>query len=150
MKIETQGADRAKRMIEAAIARAQNLQPVLEIAAQDLRTLVDDSFQNSVSPGGTPWRPLKPATVAARRQGSDKPLVDTARLRNSITVRVTRQAVALGTNVIYAGTHLFGRGRIPARPFMPISSEIARGPARDMITRIVARVKKYIADGTIG
>jgi len=92
-------------------------------------------FRLSKSPVGAPWEPLK------IRQG--QPLVDTGRLRRSITFKADPQGVTIGTNLKYAPIHQFGgtisaknapflvfktptgfarkKKVIPARPFMPLS-----------------------------
>lgn len=84
--------------------------------------LVADGFRSSTAPSGAAWRPLARARSRNRRRGDrGKPLVDTGRLRASVTARpvVTRDSFTIGTNVIYAATHQYGRGPIPARPFLP-------------------------------
>lgn len=72
------------------------------------------------------WARLKPVTIEARRQGKGaggaRILQDTGRLRGSIipgTLGSKRAFVS--TNLVYAATHQYGRGRIPARPFLWIS-----------------------------
>ena len=44
---------------------------------------VKAAIQNSITTG--PWRDLAKSTVARRRRGSDKPLLDTGYLRSSVT-----------------------------------------------------------------
>ena len=78
--------------------------------------------------GDTPssWARLSPITIAYRRTGKGtgghKILQDTGRLRGSIIpgTRGTRRAF-VSTNLVYAATHQYGRGNIPARPFLWIS-----------------------------
>jgi phage virion morphogenesis protein len=57
-----------------------------------------------------------------------KILIQSGRLRNSISARRDGSKVAVGTNLVYAAIHQFGglagRGRgvrIPARPYLGIS-----------------------------
>lgn len=92
-------------------------------------------FRSGTSPYGSRWAP------PLLRSG--QPLIDTGRLRSSITSQVQGSEVVVGTNVAYAPVHQFGaaivprRARflavptptglvflrqvtIPARPFMPI------------------------------
>lgn len=49
-------------------------------------------------------------------------LADRGLLKASVTSNAVRQISAqrieYGTNLIYAATHQYGRGRIPARPFL--------------------------------
>lgn len=70
-------------------------------------------FRSSLDPYGMPW--LAPVL----RQG--QPLVDTGRLRSSISSRVEGQEVVVGTNLIYAPIHQFG-GLILAKnkPYLAI------------------------------
>ncbi|WP_299427210.1 phage virion morphogenesis protein [uncultured Meiothermus sp.] len=101
-------------------------------------------FMEQKDPTGQPWQPLAAATVAPRardftkggrlRKGVEerlqgrKILIQSARLRNSITSKRDGTAVAVGTNVVYAAIHQFGgmagrgrRVRIPARPYLGVS-----------------------------
>ena len=55
---------------------------------------------------------------AAKFIGMFKILMDSGRLANSITFDADNKQVEIGTNLVYAATHQFGRGKIPARPFL--------------------------------
>lgn len=150
------GLDALRDRLDEIGERARNLEPVLSVAAEDLKTLVDDSFEGSRSPAGVRWQPLAPATVKKRRQGSSKPLVDTGNLRNSINASSGPGRLSVGTNVPYAGFHQFGTGDIPARPFLPIAgspgslSLVTTGPASQEIERIRRMIEVYVATGEIG
>ncbi|WP_036259193.1 phage virion morphogenesis protein [Meiothermus cerbereus] len=101
-------------------------------------------FNEQKGPDGRPWEPLAAATVAPRKKDFKKSgglrkqalermekrkiLIQSGRLRNSITARRDGTRVAVGTNLVYAAIHQFGglagRGRgvrIPARPYLGIS-----------------------------
>jgi phage virion morphogenesis protein len=110
-------------------------------------------FNEQRSPDGQPWAPLAANTVAPRKADytkrgrlrkpaeqrikNRKILIQSARLRNSISSRASGTQVAVGTNVVYAPTHQFGAkqgdygqtsrgapipwGDVPARPFLGIS-----------------------------
>ena len=93
--------------------------------AAEAMTQLQLGFRASRDPYGTAWPALQ------RRQGN--PLLDTGRLRNSFARGgLSARGFAVGTNVVYAATHQFGRGikpgkrgkggRIPARPMMPNGS----------------------------
>jgi len=65
-----------------------------------------------------------------RHIGKKATLIDTGRLRNSITSRAYGDRVEIGTKVVYAAIHQFGgkagRGRkvtIPARPYLMVQDE---------------------------
>lgn len=127
MRIEVNvDAGPAQRALAALRARVENLAPVLRGIGADVVAEAQMGFRESRDPYGMPWRPLSPRTVARRRKGSSKPLLDTGRMRNSITYRlIGSTGVEIGTNTVYAAIHQFGgragRGRkvtIPARSFI--------------------------------
>lgn len=136
--------------------RASDLTPILAVVGQDLLSLVDDSFSASRSPDGTPWEPLSPSTIARRRGRSSKPLIDTGRLRRSITSRVEVRALEIGSNVAYAPTHQLGSRHVPARPFLPFVPVgagfvmMGRGPAGEEFELASQAIIRYIATGEIG
>jgi phage virion morphogenesis protein len=55
--------------------------------------------------------------------GEEKILSLSGVLRNSINARPYARRVVIGTNVEYAATHQFGRGAIPARPYLMVQPE---------------------------
>lgn len=69
-------------------------------AAAAALTELQLGFRESRDPYGRPWAPLK------YRKG--KPLLKTARMRNSFTVRITPTGFRIGTNVAYAEFHQRG------------------------------------------
>lgn len=115
-------------------------------------------FDDSRAPDGTKWKRLSRETLLRRAGGRKKaytkrgrlkkravrvmrrakPLLDTGRLRNSITYQVIGdKKVAIGTNVEYAATHQFGRGRIPSRPFLGLSRN-DRAEVHSILDRVLA------------
>lgn len=82
-------------------------------------------FRNQQDPSGNAWKPLSPFTIARRKKRSNKILLDTGRLRSSITFAVSNTDVFIGTNVIYGSTHQFGNDKknIPARPFLGVNKQ---------------------------
>jgi len=110
-----------------------------DLAAEGLAR-VQEGFEQGRAPDGSTWAPL------ALRQG--QPLLDTGRLRSSITYALTSSGFSLGTAVAYASIHQYGGtiraksggvlkwqvgGRwytaksvvIPARPFLPIGGRVS-------------------------
>lgn len=87
------------------------LRPFYAEAAEILRRSVDKNFAT----GGRPshW----PASGRVKRTGGET-LVDTGRLRRSITTRVSDRHASVGTNVVYAAIHQFG-GRIGPHVIKP-------------------------------
>lgn len=139
--------------------------PALREVGSYLSEAIRLRFREGVGPDGKPWAPLSPITRAVRaargaggapsyksgpnkgryklgpamQYANAKPLLDTGRLRNSITYRADRDGVSIGTNVVYAAVQHFGArrgafgttsrgapipwGNIPARPFLGVSRE---------------------------
>jgi len=177
MGLRVNGIDETKRRLEEAQARARDLTPVLLVAAQDTRTLIDDAFAGGHTPEGQAWAPLSPRTLARRRGGSGNPLIDTARLRNSIQATAQGQALSFGTNVGYAAPQQFGFTRsgtlkrrsysprreagspwsatVPGRAFLPVNSAgggytlMTGGMAGQHWRRVREMVKRYIATGEV-
>lgn len=146
------GLDEATRSLEGVEERLSNMRPVLRVVAEDLKAVTDDSFRESRSPSGTPWKPLSPATIKKRRQGSSKPLVDTGNLRNSISARASRKAIRFGTNTPYAPPHQFGGEHIPARPYLPVTesgSFMDSGPAAEFVDDAEETIRHWILTGEI-
>ena len=105
------------------------------------------AFRRSTDPWGHRWLPLRPATIRRRRGRSSRPLLDTGRLRSSFGYHVSGRRLVIGSDVKYAALHQFGgggsaitdairrRGRVPARPMLPIRGGQVALPRgwRDMI-----------------
>ena len=120
--------------------RTDDLSPALEDVAMELTERIRQQFKKSESPYGDKWAPLSAVTQAKNkgRRSGGQPLLDTGRLRNSISgVDLGPRSVTIrATNVEYAPTHQFGAkqgafgrskrngpipwGNVPARPYMPI------------------------------
>lgn len=136
---------------------AMNPEPFLTLAGEAVRIETLKSFSLQAEPQHRrPWKPLAPATVAGRTKGkrkttkrySAKILLDTGRLRGSITTKKTMlpPTVWIGTNIIYARTHQFGApGRgIVARPFLPT------GWTAPLSMRITRALKAQIKQRGVG
>jgi phage gpG-like protein len=88
---------------------ASDLAPVLSGIGDGIVADAQMRFRDSRDPYGQAWLALSKRTIAQRRKGSSKPLLDSGRLRDTITPRlVGADAVHVGTNVLYAAIHQFG------------------------------------------
>lgn len=146
------------RTVKAWLAKLErvvtDMTPAMRAIGHFLAESARLRFRDSTAPDGRRWAPLSPVTIARRRKGSSTPLLDTGRLRNSITFRADRRSADIGTNVIYAAVQqlgarkgAFGRtrrgspipwGNIPARPYLGVSADDRRdivGLLRDVIQR---------------
>ncbi|AIY89894.1 phage virion morphogenesis protein [Geoglobus acetivorans] len=85
-------------------------------------SFLEGKVKEKITQGDPDWPPLKPETI--RRKKSSKPLIDTGRLRDSITHKVEGDKALIGIFardvVIYAAVHEFGspRKNIPERSFL--------------------------------
>lgn len=87
---------RMKRIASDDGARLQ----VTKVAGAAALAELKRGFRDSRDPYGDGWAKLK------SRKG--KPLLDTARLGRSFSVRATPQGFSIGTNVVYAPFHQYG------------------------------------------
>ena len=111
-----------------------------------------DHFDRESGPNGR-WEPLKASTLARRTEGkkgsagisrSAKILQDSGLMRMSVTVpgagdnvmNVGPGFALVGTNKRQAATHQFGRGAIPQRQFLWISTAA--------LDRILKQLKAWI------
>ncbi|WP_413207976.1 phage virion morphogenesis protein [Rhodospirillum sp. A1_3_36] len=118
--------DRAE--IEAGAGRLEalanlNVGDLLAKIGGSLVASISQRFETGVGPDGVQWEPSLRAT-----EQNGRTLVRRGHLRDSVTHAVTGDAVAVGTNVVYAAIHQFGgeAGRegatvLPARPFLGLS-----------------------------
>lgn len=129
----------------------------LEMMAHEAERQVANGFNNSWAPGGAPWRPLK-IPEQRRRQGvprdavgrfaasrgvlPGRPLIRTRALYQSVqAAQVTASGFVIETTLPYAATHQYGRGKIPARPFLPLAGlpitweQVFRSLAFEVIAR---------------
>ena len=115
IRIEVETDDAAlQASLKRLTATVDDLRPVMDEIGRTLVTSVIGRFERERGPGGAPWKPSARGTRGKRGRGQT--LTDTGRLRASITHRASRDAVEVGTNVIYAAIHQFGGGiERPAR-----------------------------------
>lgn len=122
-----------------------DLTELMTILAGRAIKLIDRKFQL----GGPGWQPLAERTLQRRAdRGKDaKMLLDTGTMRKSLIARgqgdsaiweISADGFQIGTTLVYAATHQFGRGNIPARPYIPTEEELA--------AELIPVVERYLAD----
>ena len=128
------GADKASRELKQIAIRARRPTPALKRIGHYLKEISLQAFRDEADPTtGRAWEKLSPLTIERRRnKGKVKILDDIGTLRGSIHhLIIGKQSVAVGSNLVYAGTHQFGRSQsmgrsggsrvsIPARPFLGV------------------------------
>lgn len=115
--------------------RAKDMKPALTDVAEVIRQATDQRFRTG---GDGDWPKLSPATLRQRTSGSTKPLIDTGRLRASLTSsaavqQIKSDSVTVGTDVAYAK---YVAGKRPPMP--PIDGPLLRKIDKTLTDRIVA------------
>lgn len=143
----------AGRALRAAAKRCTSAEPWRGVGEHMLR-----STAQTFDAGGRPerWAPLTTATLigslgrnakkkrgglrswAQRKIAGRKILIQSGRLLRSITYHAQTHGVDVGTNLVYAATHQFGRGAIPARPFLVMQDGDTTEAAR-ILERYITR-----------
>ena len=129
-----QGLDRLIRRVREMATDARHVERPLRAVGAHMISSVEKNFRAQGRP--TKWPGLAESTRQRRRKGRGRGgpqiLIDTARLKNSISYRlVTSPGVEIGTNVVYAPRQHFGypggkgrgRSKTPARPFLMFQPE---------------------------
>jgi phage gpG-like protein len=124
-----EGLDRLMRRVSRLESRISG---EIEKPFKASGTYMIGSIQRNFTSSGRPkkWEGLADSTIRQRRRGSGrggvKPLIDTARLKNSMDKRIRTTELEIGTRMVQAKRQHFGypkgegRGhsKTPARPFM--------------------------------
>jgi len=137
LNYDLRGIDVAAHAFRDLAAAGKDTEPLADKIGGAMVTSVGMRFEAEQAPDGTPWK-------KTRRGG--KILQDQGNLSDSITHAATKDSVAVGTNLIYAGTHQFGavikpknakmlafkigggmvfakQVTIPARPFLGVNAD---------------------------
>ena len=104
------------------------MRPALEAIGGYLAAEAQDNIRQETSPDGTPFVPLKLATVATKKRKGKIPkaLQQDGILITSIVSQVQGNEVLIGSNLPYASIHQLGGEHIPARPHLGINAENER------------------------
>lgn len=89
--------------LNEAARRASDLTGLMDLIGAALVSSTQQRFEGQAGPTGVPWR-------SSQRAGQQRgqTLVDSGRLRQSITHRAGRDQVEVGSGVMYAAVHQFG------------------------------------------
>ena len=148
LSIKPDGVSQLTQKLKSQAERLRNLQPLWQLVGMYVqRQTIKERFDKEQAPDGTKWKPLSPARVKQRlkrhKSGSMKILQDVGELRRSIQYEAGPNYVRIGSNLKYARTHQFGRGNIPARPFLGVTPN-ERQHINDMVK---AYLKRHIFNG---
>lgn len=145
VSLEVEVADKAvHQAFTRLIGVMADTTPVMSAIGTGLVGSTHRRFITQTSPDGAAWAKLNPEYKKGKR--NSRILTESGRLRDSITHRASRDAVTIGTNVIYAAPHQLGATikpvsashlwfrmggnlikaasvTLPARPFLGISND---------------------------
>ena len=108
IRIRLEGKEKTLATLRGILARTKNPKGLLDNIGASLVASTEHRFETGTGVDGSPW----PESIRAQLTGG-KTLVDTGRLRGSITHNATARMVEVGTNVIYAAIHQFGGDIVP-------------------------------------
>ena len=141
-------ATKLLRDLGEAKRRGRDMRPAFDLIGEVMQTSIVANFEAGGRPD--PWAPLKAKTLLARAGGARKAktkkgtltkkaqrtiaghkiLIVSATLRNSIHYISSRDNVIIGSAMKYAATHQYGRGPIPARPYLVVQRDDDRDICR--------------------
>lgn len=130
INIQVEGIRQLQKKLKVTADKLKNMRQFWSsVGLYVQKQTIKERFDKEQSPEGQKWKPLAPATVKRRlkrhKKGNMKILQDTGELRRNIShptaLQVGDSYVRFGTKLKYARTHQFGRGKIPARPFLGVN-----------------------------
>lgn len=126
INIKVEGLNEVQKKLKVTADKLKNMTQFWDSVGRYVqRQTIKERFDKEQSPDGQKWKPLAPSTVKHRKKrhkkGNMKILQDTGELRRSIAYEPEDNCVKIGSKLKYARTHQFGRGKIPARPFLGVN-----------------------------
>ena len=109
--------------LRALQARLSDLRPVFQDLGEALLNSTRERFTTQRAPDGSPWAALSPTYQARKSPNAHLILTLNGYLRGTLNVQASKDTLRIGTPLIYGATHQFGRGPIPARPFLGLSDD---------------------------
>ena len=126
ISVKVEGLDKVRHKLKVTADKLRDMHQFwTSVGMYVQRQTIRERFNKEQSPEGTKWKPLAPSTIKHRKKrhkkGNMKILQDTGELRRSIAYEASNDSVRIGSKLKYARTHQFGRGYIPARPFLGVT-----------------------------
>ena len=121
--------DGLAKLLEQAKLSSQDRRQLLANIGAEVEAQTQERFDTKLSPEGKRWQDIAEKTkryYAKYFPGQRRSiLVGEGGLRDSIESQVDDWSVLVGATKVYAATHQYGRGKIPARPYLGISTSDA-------------------------
>lgn len=147
VEVRVSGGDRLRRELRAREARLNTPDPAWREVGRYMAREVRKQFATKGAHFGTPWKPLAPSTIAAKRRGGwpRQPLVRTGQLKRDFTSspldieRYEGSSAVFGASSDVAGwqqrgTKRNGRQHIPARIILKLTPQM-RQDVKDILDR---------------
>ncbi|MBQ6664922.1 MAG: phage virion morphogenesis protein [Synergistaceae bacterium] len=149
INIHVDGINKLRQKLNLTADKLQSMRTFWELVGMYIqRQTTRERFGKEQSPDGTKWKKLASSTIKHRmkrhKNGNMKILQDTGALRQSIAFEAGDNSVKVGSKLKYARTHQFGRGNIPARPFLGVTDS-EKKHITDMFR---AYIKRHITGGS--
>jgi phage virion morphogenesis protein len=112
-----------KAALEQLAAKVRDLTPFFNDVGETLLNSTRERFRSQTAPDGTPWAALNPEYRRRKKRNADKVLTLWGHLRGTLVKQADENSLRIGTPLVYGATHQFGRGPIPARPFLGLSDD---------------------------
>ena len=122
INLEISNAADVKAVFESLQTRLADLTPVFQDIGEAMLNVTRERFNSQTAPDGSTWQALSPGYAKRKPRNKDKVLTLYGHLRGTLNYQAGPREVRIGTPLIYGATHQFGRGAIPARPFLGLSS----------------------------
>ncbi|PZO64594.1 MAG: phage virion morphogenesis protein [Paracoccus denitrificans] len=127
-------AENARESLRRLLDRLDRRQPFFAEVGQKLADSTRARFRSQTAPDGTPWTPLRPATIKARLRSGRAAisiLRETGALVGSISHAATNDDVQIGSTSEYAAIHqLGGNIDMPARRQTLYFQKLKKGAGR--------------------
>ncbi len=147
ISIQVEGLARIRQRLKATADKLQNMRQFWSSVGMYVqRQTIRERFNKEQSPEGQKWKPLAPSTKRRKKRhkrGQMKILHDTGALRRSIAYEAGSNSVKVGSVLKYARTHQFGRGKIPARPFLGVTES----EKKHIVSMFGQYIKRHILGG---
>ena len=148
ISIQVEGLTRIRQSLKTTADKLQNMRQFWSSVGMYVqRQTIRERFNKEQSPEGQKWKPLAQSTIRRRKKrhkrGNMKILQDTGALRRSIAYEAGSNSVKVGSVLEYARTHQFGRGKIPARPFLGVTE----GEKKHIVSMFRQYIKRHILGG---
>lgn len=126
ISVKVEGLDKVRKKLKVTTEKLKDMRQFWSSVGMYVqKQTIKERFDKEQTPDGQKWKPLAPATIKHRmkrhKKGNMKILQDTGELRRSVKYEADTHSVKVGSNLIYARTHQFGRDKIPARPFLGVT-----------------------------